>query len=349
MSEIKVNNIQSLSGTNGPVISGTVEMNSAGAMALPRGDTAYRGGRGRGLFSGGADGPSTADTNIIEYVTIATLGNASDFGDLTNARRLQGGVCASSTRSVAIGGRDSPVNEVTIDYVIISATGNAFDFGDLVGGVANSGQCSNSTRGICFAGSRSNPSPALSSTISYITLASLGDASDFGSASVELVTPGAAASPTRGLFAGGYSPAETNSIEYITIATTGNSEDFGDLTTTRRRVSGSGNSTRAIWAGGNRYPSSPNGVDNIDYVTIASLGDAIDFGNLTAATGSQAPAATSSPTRSVIQRAYSNANPGNSIEYVTIMTTGNSVDFGDTVGTDVWARGGSSDSHGGLG
>ena len=53
MSEIKVNNIQSLSGTNGPVISGTVEMNSAGAMALPRGDTAYRGGRGRGLFMGG--------------------------------------------------------------------------------------------------------------------------------------------------------------------------------------------------------------------------------------------------------------------------------------------------------
>ena len=53
MSEIKVNNIQSLSGTNGPEISGTVEMNSTGAMSLPRGDTAYRGGRGRGVFGGG--------------------------------------------------------------------------------------------------------------------------------------------------------------------------------------------------------------------------------------------------------------------------------------------------------
>ena len=68
MSEIKVNNIQSLSGTNGPVISGTVEMNSAGAMALPRGDTAYRGGRGRGVFAGGLDDQS----NAIDYVTIAT-------------------------------------------------------------------------------------------------------------------------------------------------------------------------------------------------------------------------------------------------------------------------------------
>ena len=44
MSEIKVNDIQSLSGANGPEISGTVEMNSTGAMALPRGNTAYRGG-----------------------------------------------------------------------------------------------------------------------------------------------------------------------------------------------------------------------------------------------------------------------------------------------------------------
>ena len=346
---LKVNNITSRDGTDGTEVDGIVEVNTTAHFIPPSGTTAERGSRGRGLFSGGADGPSTADVNIIEYVTISTLGNARDFGDLTNARRCQGGVCASSTRSVAIGGRDSPVNEVTIDYVTISATGNAFDFGDLTGGVANSGQCSNSTRGICFAGSRSNPSPALSSTISYITLASLGNASDFGNASVVLVTPGAAASPTRGLFAGGYSPAETNSIEYITIATTGNSEDFGDLTSTRRRVSGSGNSTRAIWAGGNRFPSSPNGVDNIDYVTIASLGDAIDFGNLTAGTGSAAPAATSSPIRSIIHRAYSNANPGNSIEYVTISTTGNASDFGDTVGTDVWARGGSSDSHGGLG
>ena len=74
MSEIKVNNIQSLSGTNGPVISGTVEMNSAGAMSLPRGDTTYRGSRGRGLFMGGYVSP--AQLNTIDYITIATLGNA---------------------------------------------------------------------------------------------------------------------------------------------------------------------------------------------------------------------------------------------------------------------------------
>ena len=57
MSEIKVNNIQSSSGANGPVVSGITTMASFGAMLLPRGDTAYRGGRGRGMWGGGF-GPS---------------------------------------------------------------------------------------------------------------------------------------------------------------------------------------------------------------------------------------------------------------------------------------------------
>ena len=72
MSEIKVNNRQSSSGTNGPVVSGITTMASSGAMSLPRGDTTYRGGRGRGLFMGGQVPGSV--TNAIEYITIATLG-----------------------------------------------------------------------------------------------------------------------------------------------------------------------------------------------------------------------------------------------------------------------------------
>ena len=38
MSEIKVNNIQGLGGTHGPVVSGITTMASSGAMSLPRGD-----------------------------------------------------------------------------------------------------------------------------------------------------------------------------------------------------------------------------------------------------------------------------------------------------------------------
>ena len=81
MSEIKVNNIQGLEGTHGPVVSGITTMASSGAMSLPRGDTAYRGGRGRGMWGGGF-GPS--QFNTIDYVTIATTGDATDFGDISS-------------------------------------------------------------------------------------------------------------------------------------------------------------------------------------------------------------------------------------------------------------------------
>ncbi len=35
-------------------------------------------------------GDTGSDQNVIDYVTIANLGNATDFGDLTQARR---GIC----------------------------------------------------------------------------------------------------------------------------------------------------------------------------------------------------------------------------------------------------------------
>ena len=40
---------------------------------------------------------------------------------------------------------------------------------------------------------------------------------------------GGAASPTRGVFAGGYSPSKTNVISYVQIMSTGNAINFGDL------------------------------------------------------------------------------------------------------------------------
>ena len=95
MSEIKVNNIQGLEGTHGPVVSGITTMASSGAMSLPRGDTSYRGGRGRGLFGGGQRGNPAADVDTIDYVTIASTGNATDFGNLTLARN-ESGACSDS-------------------------------------------------------------------------------------------------------------------------------------------------------------------------------------------------------------------------------------------------------------
>ena len=91
----------------------------------------------------------------------------------------------------------------------------------------------------------------------------------------------------------------------------------------RNQVRAVASSTRGVFAGG-RIPS--NRTDVIDYVTIATTSNALDFGNLTGTRG--AVAASSNSTRGVFMAGY---NPGdlNNIDYITIATTGNATDFGD--------------------
>ena len=235
MSEIKVNNIQSSSGTNGPVVSGITTMASSGAMSLPRGDTDYRGGRGRGLFGGGRlqPTPSAVYTNAIEYVQISTLSDALDFGDLAFDREHVGGnTVASSTRGIWAGGYGA-TGEEHISYVTISSTGNGFDFGDLTGNTRNFASHSNSTRGI-FGPCNRQPVAGGNPQIQYITIATTGDAAEFG----QLGQPGISGQggagvgdSTRAIFCGGYisSPNKDNGIYYVTIATLGNALNFGDI------------------------------------------------------------------------------------------------------------------------
>jgi hypothetical protein len=65
----------------------------------------------------------------MDYVTIGTTGNATDFGNLTEARR-SGSTVNNTTRGIMAGGYNSG-NKNTIDYVTIGTTGDATDFGDL--------------------------------------------------------------------------------------------------------------------------------------------------------------------------------------------------------------------------
>ena len=66
--------------------------------------------------------------------------------------------------------------------------------------------------------------------IDFVTIASTGNAIDFGDLSTANLRPSSCASATRGLFGGGYTPTYINTIEYVTIASTGKSQDFGDST-----------------------------------------------------------------------------------------------------------------------
>ena len=103
---------------------------------------------------GGGTGPAPR-TNVIQYVTIASTGNAIDFGDLTVIRQALTGM-SSPTRSLFVGGAITP-NPIynIIDFVEIATTGNATDFGDISGednsnegAIQNSNSVSNNHGGL---------------------------------------------------------------------------------------------------------------------------------------------------------------------------------------------------------
>ena len=228
-------------------------------------------------------------------------------------------------RGVFGGGGLSPYSNV-IDYINISSTGNALDFGDLINGSRNNtASSSSSTRGL-FAGGE-----PLFNAIDFITISSTGNASDFGDLTVARYGPGGVSSQTRGVFSGGWSGAINNLIDYVTISTTGNAVDYGDLTIGRRYAGGGVNSsTRGLFAGGNTGAGSTN-TNTIDFITIAALGNAQDFGDLIQNTHTS-PGCSNS-TRGIYSSNTISWDPtysgSNVINYVTIATLGNAIDFGD--------------------
>ena len=96
----------------------------------------------------------------------------------------------------------------------------------------NTAACGNGIRGIWSGGYR----PSASNILDYVTIATKGNAADFGDSTVVRSEHGGTANVFRGLFAGG--SGAINTIDYITIATPGNATDFGDLTEAKRGPNG---------------------------------------------------------------------------------------------------------------
>ena len=180
----------------------------------------------RGVI-GGAENGVPGGTNSIDYVTIASTGNAVDFGDMYSGSARGYASCASTTRGLFAGGDLIGPQTNIIQYITISTTGNSIDFGDLIESGNSTRGCSNSTRGLFYQSTN---------TISFVTIASTGNAQDFGDSISGRGSSSSTASSTRGLFGGGGNPTSSNIIDYVTILSTGNSIDFGDLTQARSQL-----------------------------------------------------------------------------------------------------------------
>ena len=232
----------------------------------------------RGIFLGG-----NPDNDATEYYTLASGGNGIDFGNLTSTGRRYTSSFSSSTRGFSAGGKDDPAVTNEIDYCEIAQLNTWLDFGDLTVAALYWSGLSSPTRGFCLVAD----DPA-AQTINMVTMASKGDAIDFGNQSKTGGYQAAAANSVRGLWAGGYSSTprqsvgHSSSIEAITMASQGTTQYFGDLAIASSIYSdGSSTSTRAVFSIGKVTSGSSNFVNNIEYVTIASSGSAADFGDMT--------------------------------------------------------------------
>ena len=339
MADFNVNHITGKQGQQGTVLAGVTTVSSTGSMRIPSGPIEQRGGRGRGITGGGFVSP--ASQNVMDYVEIATTGNALDFGDLTSILRNIA-TCASSTRGTFAGGQ-APSDTNIICYTTISSQGGANDFGDLstTNTNSNDGVLSDNTRGIILMGSP----VTIQGNLEFITIPTTGNASEFGELSLRRRHTATMASPTRGIFAAGKEDVGSTYlklIDYVTIQTKGTAVKFGEtLSMPTEQSVGAGNKTRGLICGG----LTPTILENIEYITIATEGNAVDFGDTT--DSRHGSASMSSSTRACVAGGTA---PGNSdvIDYVTIATTGNATDFGNlTVGRTVPQ--GLSDVHGGIG
>ena len=307
------------------------------------GGTGSNTGTGTRAFFAGGQTPSNSD--VIDFITIATLGDAQDFGNLTEAKQRTA-ACASNVTGIIAGGYTTGF-ENKVEKITFASTGNGVDTNSNLTLSRNRlSSCSNQTRGLFLGG---NPGSDGTDRIDYITITSSANAVDFGNLTTGRQGCRAIASVVRGVCAGGISGPSPytyeNIIDYVTISSTGDAQDFGDLSrNSSMEMASASNSTRGIFAGGYNPSPTLTYYNEIDFITTATTGNSQDFGDLTVARGDFD--GTSSPTRAIFGGGETGSR-SDVIDYVEISSTGNAIDFGNLSVTRR-ANSSSSNGHGGL-
>ena len=319
MSELNASNLRKEHGNEGPDLVGLTELTSPHYMVPPSGTTRER--------------PENPQPGTLRFNT--DIGNLEYFkGDTLNwesINRVQPSQTAG--RAFFIGDVSGAGVTNSIEYVTMSSAGGGTDFGDLTEAFGAAAACSDSVRGIRLGGVTSYPA-TMTNVIDYFSLSSPGNATDFGDVAVTRRGLMSWGDRTRGGCAGGANPwsaANKTEIDYVTIQSTGNTTSFGNLTAASGLNGSSswGSQTRGLFGCiGSNGPA--NNVNTVDYITMQSTGNAVDFGDLTYTPDNNATASNS--VRGLCMGGNDSGNV-NTICYCTIATTGDFAEFGDLSST----------------
>ncbi len=204
-----------------------------------RGSAAGSNDSTRGLIAGGNTPGDGGARKSIDFITMASTGDSSEFGELVQERFDFSGGMGNGVRAVFAGGykQTSPaaIFYKIIDTVNVQSTGNATKFGELSQTKGRTANTSNSIRGLNLGG---GPGPSnRTNIIEFITLSTEGNSQDFGDLAEPVLSLGACSSSTRAVNTGASNSAgAVNTMQYVTIATTGNAVDFGDMTVAQNGV-----------------------------------------------------------------------------------------------------------------
>ena len=233
-------------------------------------------------------GQTPTFVNSISFIQIATTGDAQDFGDMQNSYRGWGSKASNGTRTCMTGGSASSGqagSKNNIEYITVQTTGNSVDFGDMVeeGGAE---AAANPIRAVMM-GRYNDTTPGTSggrrNNIDFITMATLGNAQDFGDLSKNTNACMTCSSAVRGVAGGGGGgspdPGQTDIIRFVTFTTLGDATDFGNLVGGGKQSGYCfGDTVRGVWTAG--YNLAPTGNTNqMDYINIATGGTSVDFGD----------------------------------------------------------------------
>jgi hypothetical protein len=180
-----------------------------------------------GYTSGGIGPGGTDISNVIDKFSFTSDANATDVGNLTQARYNTSG--QSSTENGYTSGGQTPSIINTIDKFPFASDANASDVGDLTeikwGLVGQMSAVSGYTSG----GRNPGAAPNYKNTIEKFPFASDTNASDVGDLTVERYGSAGQSSTSHGYTSGGDGSTVYNTIDKFPFATDANATDVGDL------------------------------------------------------------------------------------------------------------------------
>ena len=222
-----------------------------------------------GYCSGGYNYPGSALKDAIDKWSFVTTANATDVGNLTDAKSQ---IAGQSSEDYGYTAGGSPTNNV-IERFSFSSDGNSVDRADLTTTRQYLSGHNSATHGYVSGGA----GPL--NIIEKFPFASATNASDVGDLTNTIASHSNQSSTTNGYASGG---ASINVINKFSFSSDGNATDAGDLTVARSNMCGVTSTTHGYACGGDGW------IDVIDKFTTASDANATDVGNMAVVIGSNA-------------------------------------------------------------